>query len=294
MGMASFCGPPQCGFVWNEPSRLPASGFPTELRDSLPMYVSPQSSPPWNVTPAIAAAPAHIPLPDFIDVHSKANGMENFSDTSSTTCTEDELASKSASQVNLRKVPMLGSQGFGTLPLAPKRQLASKPGSKKPCWQLVWCCERCNKLSNSETKSAFQNIAERLGGRLHCLKKAQKIQTHSVKCDYVLVADWRESKPLVDIFVQDPSMIRPAMMVILCSTLKSYENAIRWVATDSARQASHIHAEVLFGQSDAPDNLDGFYVLMQSASQVLASKTSYAIEPAHSVPARRAPITFFL
>lgn len=258
------------------------------------MYVALQRSPPRNDTPTAAPAPAHIPLPAFIYVDSKANGPENFSDTSSTTCTEDELASKSAAQVSLRKVPNPLSQGIATLPFVPKRQLPSKPGSKKPHWHLVWCCERCNKLSGSETKNRFQDIAERLGGRLQCLKKAQRIQSHAVKGNYVLVADWRESKPLVDIFVQDPSMNRPAVILIMCSSVKSYENAIRWVAMDPGMQASKIHAEVLFGQSDAPDDLDGFYALMQRAAQMFAWKASYAIDPSHNVPAHRGPITLCL
>lgn len=240
--------------------------------------------------------PSKVPLPAFVKAPNdgpKENTSDYFSDASSTTCPEDESASKTASQVNLVDMPNSRSQGLADFAIMPsaktsRSQFASKPGSKKSCWQLVWCCERCNKAANSETKNAFQNMAKVFGGSLHCLKKGDKIKAHPAKGNYVMVADWREAKPIVDIFAQEPSVIRPTLMLIVCSTGRSYENAVHWVAKEAVLKAPSTQFEVFHGQDDTPDDLDVFFASMQRAAQLFASKPkpkapavndSYAVNP---------------
>eukprot|EP00930_Biecheleria_cincta_P024316 TRINITY_DN17409_c0_g1_i1.p1 TRINITY_DN17409_c0_g1~~TRINITY_DN17409_c0_g1_i1.p1 ORF type:complete len:282 (-),score=37.92 TRINITY_DN17409_c0_g1_i1:100-945(-) len=270
--MALLRGLPQQRFVWNEPVGQPANWTTWPEWAPHPMYVVPHMSLPQHVSPIMAPEPAHVPLPAFAN-DSKALATENFSDTSSTTCPEEEMASKSTSH--------MGCPGLAPASMhssAPKCRVASRPEVKKNAiWQLLWCCERCNKASNSETKNAYQNMAESLGGRFHCIKKAEKIEGVPGKSKYVLVSDWRESKPLFRIFAGDPLMARPALVFIICSTAKSYDNAVQFAVNDPFVNVSNIHVEVLLGQGDdLPTNRDGLYAFMQTAAQMFASNASAA------------------
>lgn len=240
--------------------------------NSYPMYVVPEVSPPRDVSPPISPLPASVPLPAFIAapneyVHgAQENKVDCFSDTSSTTCPEDELASKSS--IRSQRFTQIATMSSA---LISRSQFASKPGSKKPFWQLLWCCERCNKATNSETKNTLQNMAKIFGGSLQCIKKADKIKSHPTKCDYVVVADWREAKPIVDIFVEVPSMTRPTSMLIICSTVRSYENALHWVAKEAVMKAPGVRFDVFRGQDDTPDDFDDFCNSIQRGLQMFSS-----------------------
>eukprot|EP00930_Biecheleria_cincta_P023555 TRINITY_DN17009_c0_g1_i1.p1 TRINITY_DN17009_c0_g1~~TRINITY_DN17009_c0_g1_i1.p1 ORF type:complete len:307 (+),score=45.63 TRINITY_DN17009_c0_g1_i1:67-987(+) len=287
--MAAFFGSQQNRSVWEGVGIMPASTCWTTTTvqepSLLPMYVVSQIPMPPDASPTTGPLPARVPFPAFVTVPDAHGPQENtsdyYSDTSSTTCPEEELAAKNASQVNLANMPTFrsppGLVDFAITPSAKvsRSQVAatSKPGSsKKTSWKLVWCCERCNKATNSETKNVFQTMAKMLGGTLHCLKKADKIKAHPAKGHFIMVADWREAKPIVDIFAQDTSMIRPSLMLIICSTGRSYENAVQWVAKEAVLKAPGTNFEVFHGQNDAPDNIDGFFASMQRAAQMFASK----------------------
>lgn len=267
--------------MWDKAACLPAG--PVQLRmpdlEPWPMYVVPRLVPPVNVSPTIAPVPASVPLPAFVErsKHSEENAMEHFSDTSSTACPDDERALR-----NISAAGLLGMQKCvaDVTPQSASHQLASKPRSKKASWQLVWCCERCNKPASAEFKESLQRTVKTLGGNLHCLKKADKIKSHPLKSRYILMADWREAKPILEIFAEIPSMTRPALMIIICSTGRSYENAVQYVERVSTMSFA-MRCEVLHGQNDAPEDPRRFHALLQMAVRMFAQHAShaYAVNP---------------
>jgi len=103
--------------------------------------------------------------------------------------------------------------------------------TQRTFWKVVWCYEHCHKKECSSQRRALAVASEKHGASLVCLKKAAKLGDWSAKqCRalYVLVTDWRELKPCLDIFKQEDSTNHPSFTVVVCANPRSFEKASQW------------------------------------------------------------------
>lgn len=239
-----------------------------------PMEAVPGLVSPLNVSPTMAPAPKSIPLPAFVDrcKHSEEKAMDYSSDTS----TADESASQ-----NISVAEFLGPQpecvaGVATSQSASIHQPASKP---KASWQIVWCCERCHQPTRIENMQSFNSMVKTLGGNIHLLKRAEKIKSHQLKSRYVLVSDWRDAKPFLDVFEKVPSMTRPSLMIIICNAEGSYRAAVQWAeSVPTMKSFSAMRCEVLHGRDDIPADPPFFKTLIQMEALKFAQEFGMLIQ----------------
>lgn len=68
-------------------------------------------------------------------------------------------------------------------------------------WRLVWCSEKCHR-EDSKIREDIVELASRLGWRPVLLKRAKRFRSLSLRRDlrpYVLISDWREAKPCMQV-----------------------------------------------------------------------------------------------
>lgn len=128
---------------------------------------------------------------------------------------------------------------------------ASAAGTRGTAFHAVWCHERCHKHDAAMLRAQLQLIMSRFEGELICQKTAGKfklwLDDHSVKPDapsgratpgsgsagsgnqcgfYVLLSDWRQLKPCMDILAEEEAK-QPAAVILLCEQ-KGFAKAQLW------------------------------------------------------------------
>jgi hypothetical protein len=105
-----------------------------------------------------------------------------------------------------------------------------------PCfWSLVWCSERCFKAENVHRRAALENLAKSSGASLVSIKKANKFAMWllTARCKpFVLVTDWREVKPCLQVLEPQPMENQPVFTMVLCDACRNnYERAQQWASS---------------------------------------------------------------
>eukprot|EP00931_Biecheleriopsis_adriatica_P023927 TRINITY_DN15005_c0_g1_i1.p1 TRINITY_DN15005_c0_g1~~TRINITY_DN15005_c0_g1_i1.p1 ORF type:complete len:257 (-),score=39.57 TRINITY_DN15005_c0_g1_i1:96-866(-) len=101
-------------------------------------------------------------------------------------------------------------------------------------WYLAWCHERCFKPEAADMRKMLADMAEAGDATLVCFKKAAKFLewlAHQRTSPYVLVADWRETKPCWDGLepYRAAGQGRPLGFCIFAETPQVYQRALEWV-----------------------------------------------------------------
>eukprot|EP00435_Cladocopium_sp_Y103_P052592 s551_g16.t1 len=123
-------------------------------------------------------------------------------------------------------------------------------GASSTAFHAVWCHERCHKHDAATLRAQLQLIMSRFEGELICQKTAGKfklwLDDHSGKPDapsgrgtpssapgsgnqcgfYVLLSDWRQLKPCMDILAEEDAK-QPAAVILLCEQ-KGFAKAQLW------------------------------------------------------------------
>jgi len=97
----------------------------------------------------------------------------------------------------------------------------------------VWCSERCYKAENDERRERLTELAQSAGATLILLKKAHKFAAWLAKAQrppYILLTDWREAKPSLQVAAQEPVHNQPVFSLVVCDDEeKAYERAKQWM-----------------------------------------------------------------
>jgi len=111
-------------------------------------------------------------------------------------------------------------------------------------WNIVWCSERCYKAENDERRKRLAELAQSAGASLVLLKKSQKFAYWLAKAQrppYILLTDWREAKPSLQVTAQEPVHNQPVFTLVLCDEdQKAYERAAQW-KEDLPPRADPVH-----------------------------------------------------
>ena len=97
-------------------------------------------------------------------------------------------------------------------------------------WHAVWCHERCYKSDASPVRSVLTYVLGRHNAELVCQKTACKFKLWlegEQDGFYLLISDWRQLKPCMDIFAEE-SVPQPGAVIILCEQAKVYSKAQSW------------------------------------------------------------------
>jgi len=100
-------------------------------------------------------------------------------------------------------------------------------------WNIVWCSERCYKAENDERREKLTELAQSAGATLVLLKKAHKFAAWLAKAQrppYILLTDWREAKPSLQVAAQEPVHNQPVFSLVVCDDEeKAYDRAKQWM-----------------------------------------------------------------
>lgn len=100
-------------------------------------------------------------------------------------------------------------------------------------WNIVWCSERCYKAENDERRERLTELAQSAGATLVLLKKNHKFAAWLAKAQrppYILLTDWREAKPSLQVAAQEPVHNQPVFTLVVCDEEeKAYERARQWM-----------------------------------------------------------------
>jgi len=100
-------------------------------------------------------------------------------------------------------------------------------------WNIVWCYERCFKPENDERRVKLTELAQSASATLGMFKKTHKFAAKLAKAQrppYILLTDWREAKPSLQVAAQEPVHNQPVFSVVACDEEeKVYERAKQWM-----------------------------------------------------------------
>ena len=84
---------------------------------------------------------------------------------------------------------------------------------------LVWCFEHCQKPEQDELRAQMQNLAEMFGFKFLCFKKCMGFQSwlQGRTGSVLLVAEWREAKPIMEAFEKTTEQLDLRMCVVVRS-----------------------------------------------------------------------------
>jgi len=105
-----------------------------------------------------------------------------------------------------------------------------KERSPRRRWYAVWCHERSHKSDTSPLRSQLQSVLGRHNAELVCQKTSCKFKLWlegEQDGFYLLISDWRQLKPCMDIFAE-ADVPRPAAVILLCEQAKIYSKATAW------------------------------------------------------------------
>lgn len=156
-------------------------------------------------------------------------------------------------------------------------------------WSLAWCHERCHKQESDALRESIQASVRKAGGDLVCLKKAQKFATwvaSATQQPYVLLSDWREIKPCVQVIAQYATHNFPAMIVVCLDQPKQYKRVAEWAST-LAQQGFREHVQIIRDLSE----LSGLLPKMVGSTSVGTAAAAAASSPSLQAPAVEASTT---
>lgn len=112
----------------------------------------------------------------------------------------------------------------------------------KSVWRLVWCHDRYQQLTRARTdrRKAFEEATAASDAELMYLRKACHFEAwcrRQSTIPYILLTDWREAKPCMEVVVGLKAEQRPVFMVVICEVSRERTRATRWaqsLATDAA------------------------------------------------------------
>jgi len=96
-------------------------------------------------------------------------------------------------------------------------------------WSLVWCYERCYKSDADAFRSGIAELAESSHGTLLCFKKAcglKKWLAEGSDTRWVLVTDWREAKPCVQLWAE--CVRRPDLILVVTDGERQMKRSLGW------------------------------------------------------------------
>mmetsp|Transcript_39861 Transcript_39861/g.70103 ORF Transcript_39861/g.70103 Transcript_39861/m.70103 type:complete len:330 (-) Transcript_39861:25-1014(-) len=98
--------------------------------------------------------------------------------------------------------------------------------------RVVWCHEHCHKAHNDARRRDLWRLCHEHGSSIVCVKKAAKLAASSVsstQAGCILITDWREAKPCMDIdFTQKGSKL--LLMIVFCENEQVFSKASKWAA----------------------------------------------------------------
>lgn len=139
-----------------------------------------------------------------------------------------ELANSLASHYKLQQDQ---KSSCGSEHCADFRRPHSKSSSKGP--RVVWCHEHCHKAHNDTRRRDLWRLCHEHGSSMVCVKKAAKLSlspTSASQASCILITDWREAKPCMDIeSIQAGKAL--LKMIVHCETEQTFCKASKWAAT---------------------------------------------------------------
>jgi len=152
-------------------------------------------------------------------------------------CGRESDRCSSSSNPNSRLSDISGAST--TLPLLPTQQT-------RRWWRLVCCTERLLRQGGAEhgRRKAFEEATAVVGAELLCLRKAKQFEAWSRKPGtkpYVLLTDWREAKPCMDILAGRGPQNKPVFTVVICEVRGQYGRASRWAEAHSENTAEPVY-----------------------------------------------------
>lgn len=115
-------------------------------------------------------------------------------------------------------------------------------GTFQEQWQFVWCHERCHKQELEPLREVFTETVEQANGNFMCLKKATgfgRWLSRVSDMPFVLLADWREAKPCVEVLLQQPHE-QTQIIVVYTEQDKQFKQASRWAASLPSQGYHHL------------------------------------------------------
>lgn len=153
---------------------------------------------------------------------------------------EQRMDKKEGSHVTLRNTYVW--QDARDIPCRREEQ-SNKMGCEQAALEfyVVWCHEHCHKSHNEAQKMRLNDLCCEHGASLVCHKKAAKFGawlSSNEHPNYVLITDWREAKPCIDI---TSTGCRFAQMIVYCDTEVTFRKASEWAKRLPA-EAGRVHA----------------------------------------------------
>mmetsp|Transcript_42916 Transcript_42916/g.80062 ORF Transcript_42916/g.80062 Transcript_42916/m.80062 type:complete len:212 (-) Transcript_42916:42-677(-) len=118
-------------------------------------------------------------------------------------------------------------------------------GSGQPTFHLVWCFERCFKASQYHRLKRLTEMAGVMGCHLVCQRKAKGtlawLEASMPSVPVVVMADWREVKPLVEgiqtMEKECPGSGKKIRLGVLAASAKIYRRSRDWAASQDGLKA---------------------------------------------------------
>ncbi|CAE8634228.1 unnamed protein product, partial [Polarella glacialis] len=201
----------------NSPYRSPGEEPPRKSTNKMP------SCHFWERQPSkVGRQPSQASVSDGND--SEGQGCDGTS-TTSTDCPD----ARAGSDIMESNLPTWTTKWLGDNAVVS----SAKPTNRcrrMQSFQVVWCFERSNKPDMKDTKNLLMSMANKCNANVACIKKAEKFLSYLGKCthDYVLVTDWREVKPCIEMLETMPDDSLPKFVAVICQQKKQYENASYW------------------------------------------------------------------
>lgn len=100
-------------------------------------------------------------------------------------------------------------------------------------WRLVWCHDRYQQqgLVKRARRRAFEDATAAVGASLLYLRKALEFKDWCCTFDmspYILLTDWREAKPCMEIVRGLKAERQPVFMMVICEVSRERTRATRW------------------------------------------------------------------
>merc|ERR1712012_1277016 len=109
-------------------------------------------------------------------------------------------------------------------------------------WVMIWCHERCHKPDTDDFRKVLHEAIGSVGGKLVCLKKASVFERwlhRQQHVPYVMLCDWREAKPCMEVCDQECSS-PPRCTIVCAATEKQYTVAAKWAQGVGQRHIAHV------------------------------------------------------
>mmetsp|Transcript_14530 Transcript_14530/g.25669 ORF Transcript_14530/g.25669 Transcript_14530/m.25669 type:complete len:381 (+) Transcript_14530:129-1271(+) len=134
---------------------------------------------------------------------------------------------QSASRQEHEESPNVPDVSAAVARTSEKSRKRSKQSAKTQ--RVVWCHEHCHKSHNDVWRKTLWRTCREHEASLVCHKKAAKFEAW-LSCakqpDYILVTDWREAKPCMEVISKG---FKYAQMIVYCEAENTFRKATEWV-----------------------------------------------------------------